>query len=112
MFYEVYTVEIVPTLYENSKVPLADYPNVIQSNHDEYYGWEEHAPFDRIIVTCAPDHIPQPLVDQLAAGGIMAIPVGPPGWNQVLWKVIKQGDDVITEKILDVIFVPLTRGFK
>jgi len=109
---EIYTVEIVPTLYENSKVPLADYPNVIQSNHDGYYGWEEHAPFDRIIVTCAPDHIPQPLVDQLADGGIMVIPVGPPGWNQVLWKVIKQGDDVITEKILDVIFVPLTRGFE
>ena len=67
---------------------------------------------DRIIVTFAPDHILQSLVEQLVDGGIMVIPVGPPGWNQVLWKVMKQGDDVITEKILDVIFVPLTQGIE
>ena len=79
------------------------------SNHDGYFGWKEYAPFDRIIVTAAPDHIPQPLIKQLKNEGIMIIPVGPPGWNQVLWKVIKQGDDTKTIKICDVTFVPLTR---
>ena len=79
------------------------------SNHDGYYGWKEFAPFDRIIVTAAPDHIPQPLIEQLKDGGIMVIPVGPPGWNQVLWKVVKENGNVKTKKIIDYVsFVPLT----
>lgn len=106
---EVYTVEIIPVLYERAKKPLAEYTNVKLSNHDGYYGWKEFAPFDRIIVTAAPDHIPQPLIEQLKDGGIMVIPVGPPGWNQVLWKVVKENDDVKTMKIIDYVsFVPLT----
>ena len=104
----VYTVEIIPELYNSAKKTLAGYNNVITDNHDGYYGWEEFAPYDRIIVTAAPDHIPQPLIAQLKDGGIMVIPVGPPGWNQVLWKVIKENTDIKTEKILDVLFVPLT----
>ena len=109
---EVYTVEIIPVLYERAKKPLAEYTNVKLSNHDGYYGWKEFAPFDRIIVTAAPDHIPQPLIEQLKDGGIMVIPVGPPGWNQVLWKVVKENDDVKTMKIIDVSFVPLTGEHK
>jgi len=106
---QVYTVEIIPLLYERAKKPLSKYTNVKTSNHDGYYGWKEFAPFDRIIVTAAPDHIPQPLIEQLKDGGIMVIPVGPPGWNQVLWKVIKENGDVKTIKIIDFVsFVPLT----
>jgi len=106
---EVYTVEIIPSLYEKSKKALSGYSNIKASNHDGYFGWKENAPYDCIIATAAPDHIPQPLIDQLKDGGIMVIPVGPPGWNQVLWKVIRQGDDIKTIKICDVAFVPLTR---
>ncbi len=105
---EVYSVEIISSLYETARERLEQmYPGVKVSNHNGYYGWEEYALYDRIIVTAAPDHIPRPLIDQLVDGGIMVIPVGPPGWNQVLWKVIKEGDDVRTERICDVVFVPL-----
>ena len=107
----VYTVEIITSLYEKARDRLANfYPQVIISNHDGYYGWEKYAPYDRIIVTAAPDHIPQPLVNQLAEGGIMIIPVGPVGWNQVLWKVTKQDGQIRSEKICDVVFVPLVGG--
>ncbi|MBC8387095.1 MAG: protein-L-isoaspartate(D-aspartate) O-methyltransferase [Actinobacteria bacterium] len=109
---EVYTVEIITVLHQKSNIVLSEYPNVKTSNHDGYYGWEEYAPFDRIIVTAAPDHIPQPLVEQLADGGIMVIPVGLPGWNQVLWKVEKKYGEVTITRITDVVFVPLTREIK
>ena len=109
---EVYTVEIITYLHQKSNKTLSGYSNGETSNHDGYYGWEEYAPFDRIIVTAAPDHIPQPLIEQLTDGGIMILPVGPPGWNQVLWKVEKKDGEVIATKILDVVFVPLTREIK
>ncbi|GAI76835.1 unnamed protein product, partial [marine sediment metagenome] len=105
-------VEIITYLHQKSNKILSSYPNVATSNHDGYYGWEEYAPFDRIIVTAAPDHIPQPLVEQLTDEGIMVLPVGPPGWNQVLWKLEKKDGEVITTKITDVVFVPLTREIK
>jgi len=105
---QVYTVEIIPELYRRAQIPLKEYENVKTSNHDGYYGWQEYAPFDRIIVTAAPDHIPQPLIKQLKDGGIMVIPVGPPGWSQVLWKVIKENGNIKTIKIADVMFVSLT----
>ena len=109
----VFTVEIITSLHLRSNKVLASYPNVTTSNHDGYYGWEEYAPFYRIIVTAAPDHIPQPLVEQLVEGGIMVLPVGPPGWNQTLWKVEKIGEEVITTKITDYVgFVPLTRDIR
>jgi len=108
---EVYTVEIIYSLYQRANLALNDYSNIKTSNHDGYYGWEEYAPFDRIIVTAAPDHIPQPLISQLKQGGIMVIPVGPPGWNQVLWKVEKVNGKIKTTQIADVvIFVQLTRN--
>lgn len=109
---EVYTVEIITYLHQKSNKVLSSYSNVATSNHDGYYGWEEYAPFDRIIVTAAPDHIPQPLIKQLIDGGIMVIPVGPPGWNQVLWKLEKKDGEVISTRITDVVFVPLTREIK
>lgn len=109
---EVYTVEIITYLHQKSNKVLSSYSNVATSNHDGYYGWEEYAPFDRIIVTAAPDHIPQPLIKQLIDGGIMIIPVGPPGWNQVLWKLEKKDGEVIATRITDVVFVPLTREIK
>ena len=106
----VYTVEIVEELYEQAQERLArlGYETVQIKRDDGYYGWEEHAPYDAIIVTCAPDHIPQPLINQLADGGHMVIPVGPPGAYQVLWLVERQGEQVKTERLMGVAFVPLT----
>ncbi len=84
------------------------YTNVHALHGDGYYGWEEHAPYDAIIVTCAPDHIPLPLVQQLQDGGKLVIPVGPPGGYQTLWQVIKSGDKVEKRNVTGVLFVPLT----
>ncbi len=91
---EVYTIEIVSPLAKSARQRLESlgYANVHCQEGDGYYGWPEHGPFDAIIVTAAPDHVPQPLADQLAKGGRMVIPVGPPGGYQTLWKFVKQPD--------------------
>ena len=109
---EVYTVEIIEELAEQAEERLKrlGYTNVKGKHADGYYGWEEHAPYDTIIVTCAPDHVPQPLVEQLADGGRLVIPVGPPGSYQTLWQITRQGDEVVSKNITGVIFVPLTGG--
>ncbi len=109
---EVYTVEIIPELARSAEERLRrlGYGKVKVLNADGYYGWEEHAPYDAIIVTCAPDHIPQPLVQQLKDGGRMVIPVGPPGGYQTLWLVEKIGGEVRTHSMLGVIFVPMLGG--
>jgi protein-L-isoaspartate(D-aspartate) O-methyltransferase len=103
-------VEIIEELATVAKERLnrLEYSNVHVRHADGYYGWKEHAPYQAIIVTCAPDHIPQPLVDQLADGGRLVIPVGPPGFYQVLWKLERHGDDIISKRITGVAFVPLT----
>ncbi len=75
---------------------------------DGYYGWQEYAPYDAIIVTCAPDHIPQPLISQLKDGGRLVIPVGPPGGYQTLWLIEKHGEKTVAKEIMGVVFVPLT----
>jgi protein-L-isoaspartate(D-aspartate) O-methyltransferase len=81
----------------------------VQAKQDDgYYGWPEHAPFDAIIVTAAPDHLPQPLVEQLVDGGRLVIPIGPPGSYQTLWKFVKAGEDVQAYNIGGVAFVPFT----
>jgi len=109
---EVYTVEIVEQLCKQASERLArlGYKDVRVKCGDGYYGWEEQAPFDAIIVTCAPDHVPQPLVNQLADGGRMVIPVGPPGAYQVLWLIERRGAEVRSERVMGVAFVPLTGG--
>ncbi len=106
---DVYTVEIVEPLGEAARVRLEGlgYDNIHVRIGDGYEGWEEHAPFDRIIVTCAPTEIPQPLVDQLKEGGIMVIPVGNAGF-QYLYRVKKYMGEAETEKVIPVSFVPLT----
>jgi len=106
---EIYTVEIVASLYRKNKKLLKKYKNIKMSNRDGYLGWKKHSPYDRIIVTAAPDHIPQPFIDQLKDGGIMVIPVGPSSWNQTLYKVIKSGSKIKKISLCDVAFVPLTR---
>lgn len=107
---EIYSVEIIEQLCQQAKERLArlGYTNVQVLCGDGYYGWKEHAPYDAIIVTCAPDHIPQPLIDQLTDGGRMVIPVGPPGAYQALWLVERQGQEVKSERVMGVAFVPLT----
>jgi len=107
---EVYSVEIVEPLATEAKDRLErlGYRNVHVLYADGYYGWEEHAPYEAIIVTCAPDHIPQPLVQQLADGGSLVIPVGPPGGYQTLWQITRQGEEIIKRNVTGVLFVPLT----
>jgi protein-L-isoaspartate(D-aspartate) O-methyltransferase len=107
---EVYTVEIVEPLAKEAEERLErlGYKNVHVLYADGYYGWEEHAPYDAIIVTCAPDHIPQPLVKQLAEGGSLVVPVGPPGGYQTLWQITRQGEEIKKRNVTGVLFVPLT----
>jgi protein-L-isoaspartate(D-aspartate) O-methyltransferase len=107
----VYTVEILPGLARRAAQTLTKlgYTRVQIRNADGYFGWAEHGPYDGIIVTAAPDHIPAPLVQQLKEGGRMVIPVGPPGSYQTLWRLTKQQGKVMSENITDVAFVPLTR---
>jgi len=105
---DVYTIEIIPELAEQAKERLASYPNVQTLNADGYFGWEEFAPFDAIIVTAAPDHLPQPLVAQLTDGGRLVIPIGPIGAVQTLWSFEKDGDEVLASNYGAVRFVPLT----
>jgi protein-L-isoaspartate(D-aspartate) O-methyltransferase len=107
---QVYTVEIIPELAQTAAQRLSElgYSQVQVKNADGYFGWEENAPYDAIIVTAAPDHIPQPLVRQLKDGGKLIIPVGPAGSMQSLWLVEKHGEQVTSSQMLDVVFVPLT----
>jgi protein-L-isoaspartate(D-aspartate) O-methyltransferase len=105
---EVYTIEIVPPLAERSQRTLAElgYKNVHVRTGNGYAGWAEAAPFDRIIVTAAPDAIPQALVDQLKMDGLMAIPVGI--GEQTLHVMRRTPSGMTTLKTLPVRFVPMT----
>ena len=107
----VYTIEIIPQLAESARVTLdtEGYQAVISKQGDGYDGWPQYAPFDAIIVTAAPDHVPQPLINQLADGGRMVIPVGPPGGYQSLWLITRHGDEYRRVNWGGVRFVPFTR---
>ena len=107
---EVYTIEIIARLGEQSRQLLDElgYGNVRVRIGDGYQGWAEAAPFDAIIVTCAPDAIPQPLVDQLVEGGRMVIPIGEAGQIQELVLLQKQEGVVQRQEVLSVRFVPMT----
>ncbi len=105
---EVYTIEIVKELGETAKKRLAklDYKNVHVRIGDGYKGWPEHAPFDGIIVTAAPGHVPKPLKEQLKVGGRLVIPVGEKYQNLL---VITRGEEGFeTKSVIPVRFVPMT----
>ncbi|MCU0519967.1 MAG: protein-L-isoaspartate(D-aspartate) O-methyltransferase [Anaerolineae bacterium] len=107
---EVYTIEIVPELAERAIQTLTElgYSEVECLEGDGYYGWAEHAPFDAIIVTAAPDHVPQPLVQQINEGGRLVIPIGPPGGYQSLWRFRLEDGELVAENVGAVVFVPFT----
>ncbi len=108
---EIFTIEIVEPLAKRAAADLSrlGYTNVFVKAGDGYKGWPEHAPFDAIIVTCAPDQVPKPLIDQLKDGGRMIIPVGPEGGVQELFLLEKHGGEVRRKAVLPVRFVPMTR---
>ncbi|MDZ4159884.1 MAG: protein-L-isoaspartate(D-aspartate) O-methyltransferase [Anaerolineaceae bacterium] len=109
---QVYTIEIIEPLATRAKETLErlGYDNVIVRHADGYYGWDEAAPFDAIVVTAAPDHIPQPLIEQLKLGGRMIIPVGPVAGVQTLWLLTRNSEkEVVTKNLGYVRFVPFTR---
>lgn len=107
---EVYTIEIVKPLAERAAADLKrlGYGNVVVKAGDGYLGWPEHAPFDAIIVTCAPEDVPKPLVEQLKEGGRMIIPVGRANGDQELYLLEKEGGKVKQKAVLPVRFVPMT----
>ena len=108
----VYTIEIITELAKRAEKVLKknDYDNITIRIGDGYKGWPEHAPFDRIMVTAAPKEIPEKLVEQLAPGGIMVLPVGETVMMQYLWLITKDNDGQIEkEKILPVRFVPMVK---
>ena len=112
---EVFTIEIIPPLGRAAERRLKElgYENITVRVADGYYGWEEHAPFDCIVVTAASDHIPPPLVQQLKKGGKMAIPVGQPFSVQNLMAIEKSVDgEIKTRNVLPVRFVPFRRTWK
>ena len=104
---EVYTIEIVEPLAERSRADLArlGYANVHVRAGDGYRGWPEQAPFDAIIVTAAPGHVPQPLIDQLAVGGRLVLPVGE--MNQELLRIERDASGLRRETLIGVRFVPM-----
>lgn len=110
---EVYSIEIIRALADLAREQLrqAGYDEVHLRHADGYWGWPEEAPFDAIIVTAAPDHVPQPLLEQIEVGGVLVIPIGPPGGYQELWRIERVAEDEFRSVSLGgVRFVPLTRS--
>ena len=105
----VYSIEIHEALGEKAARTLArlGYKNVVTKIGDGFQGWAEHAPFDRIIVTCSPEEIPQPLIDQLAEGGRMVIPLGE-RYDQMLVLLTKRDGQMVREALVPSLFVPMT----
>ena len=107
---EVYSIEIKEVLAERSRGVLDSlgYSGVRSKWDDGYFGWPEHAPFDRIIITAAVDHVPPPLLEQLREGGSMILPLGDPYGFQQLALVTKSKDGFTVRQITGVLFVPMT----
>ncbi len=105
---QVYTIEIIPELAERAQATLEDlrYTNVHVKSGNGYLGWPEHAPFDAIVVTAAPEEVPQALVDQLALGGRMVVPVGTT--DQEMLIIEKTAKGVVKRRTIAVRFVPMT----
>jgi protein-L-isoaspartate(D-aspartate) O-methyltransferase len=106
---EVYTIEIVESLGQKAQRTLRrlGYDNVHAKVGDGFLGWPEHAPFDKIIVTCSPEKVPKPLIDQLKEGGLMVIPVGD-RYQQTLYLLRKKEGKLEFEKLQPTLFVPMT----
>ncbi len=106
---EVYTIELVPELAKQAQQTLRNlnFTNVNVMAGNGYLGWPEHAPFDAIVVTAAPEEIPPNLIEQLADGGVMVLPVGPVNSLQYLKLVRKKGDKITTTTLMPVRFVPM-----
>ena len=106
---QVYSIERIPQLAQEARLTLGKlgYDNIEVKTGDGYQGWIEHAPYDAIIVTAAPDNIPQTLLDQLAINGKMVIPVGK--WHQEIFVLTKTEDQIIQERTIPVRFVPMKR---
>jgi protein-L-isoaspartate(D-aspartate) O-methyltransferase len=109
---DVYTIEIVAELARRAEEVLRGLKrtNVHVRAGDGYAGWPEQAPFDRIMVTAAPEEVPRPLIDQLAPGGLLVAPVGAQGAPQWMTIVEKTGRGVIERRTIPVQFVPFTRA--
>jgi protein-L-isoaspartate(D-aspartate) O-methyltransferase len=104
---EVYTVERIPELHETAKDRLIALGYTVHHRlSDGYEGWPEHAPYDGIVVTAAATKLPDPLIDQLAEGGRLIIPVGQLGSYQILWKVIRHEGQIQRINLGSVAFVP------
>ena len=105
---EVWSIEILEPLTERARGVIEElgYRNVTLRTGDGYLGWPEHAPFDAILVAAAPGHVPQPLLDQLAVGGRMILPVGDADQDLVL--VRRDADGLVQEEVMPVRFVPMT----
>jgi protein-L-isoaspartate(D-aspartate) O-methyltransferase len=106
---QVYSIEIVPELAQSAQERLQTLGYAVHVRQgDGYYGWPEYAPYDAIIVTAAPDHLPAPLVEQLVEGGRLVVPIGPPGSYQSLWKFVKTNGELKAYNLGGVAFVPFT----
>ena len=104
---DVYTIEIVEPLGKNAEKVLKEYKKVHTRIGDGYKGWPEEAPFDKIIVTCSPESVPQPLIDQLREGGKMIVPLGE-RYEQVFYLFEKQDKELVKKRLLPALFVPMT----
>lgn len=106
---ELYTVELLASLQKQAKERLLGlgYHNIHYKVGDGSLGWAEHAPYDRIMVTAAAKRMPLPLIEQLAPGGIMIIPVGPLGWQELMQVTKDSEGNIEQKKLLDVAFVEL-----
>ena len=105
----VYSIEIVESLARKARRTLRrlKYENVHVKNGDGFQGWPQHAPFEKIAVTCSPEDIPQPLIEQLADGGRMVIPVGE-RYQQTLYLLTKHGGSLVSDELRPTLFVPMT----
>ena len=106
---QVYSIEIIPQLAEKARRTLSQlgYKNIKVKTGDGYQGWAEHAPYDAIVVTAAPEEIPQTLIDQLKQNGKMVIPVGK--WHQEIIVLTKTKDRIVAKTTIPVRFVPMRK---
>jgi protein-L-isoaspartate(D-aspartate) O-methyltransferase len=106
---DVYTIEIVPALSKSAanRLESLGYNNVHCKLGDGYKGWPEHAPFDKVIVTCSPESVPQPLIDQLRDGGLMIVPIGE-RYQQSFYLFEKTDGKLVQKKLVPTLFVPMT----